>query len=133
MVRHTGATALGANPQAIAVATGAGCSAVLSLPLHTPDLIMMTGNHRFGDFFKVGGGPCLTFLALLRACVVLGFQGIVQTLIRGGTVITASETRAADARFDGKIARIDRSGIGRAQYRRDGKLVMPVAWIHIRL
>jgi len=72
-VTISAAIALGANPQAVAVATAIGCSSAFLTPIaHPVNLIMMgPGNHRFGDFFKVGGGlMLLTFLALLVGLVL---------------------------------------------------------------
>ena len=50
------AISLGANPQAIAVATAIGCSASFLTPLAHPVNVLMIGpaNYTFGDFFKVG-------------------------------------------------------------------------------
>lgn len=65
--------ALAVNPQAIAVATAIGCSAAFLTPIaHPVNLIMMgPGNHRFGDFFKVGSGlMLLTFTTLLIGLVL---------------------------------------------------------------
>ncbi len=59
---------LGANPQAIAVATALGCSASFLTPMaHPVNLIMMSpGNYRFGDFARVGVGLLIVvFLAML--------------------------------------------------------------------
>jgi uncharacterized protein with PhoU and TrkA domain len=64
---------LHADPHAIAVATAMGCSAAFLTPIaHPVNLIMMgPGNHRFGDFFKVGAGLMLVaFLALLLGMVL---------------------------------------------------------------
>jgi len=72
-VTISAAIALGVNTQAIAVATAIGCSAAFLTPIaHPVNLIMMgPGNHRFGDFFKVGGGlMILTFLTLLLGLVL---------------------------------------------------------------
>jgi di/tricarboxylate transporter len=72
-VAISAAIALGVNPQAIAVATAIGCSAAFLTPIaHPVNLIMMgPGNHRFGDFFKVGAGlMLLTFLTLLMGLVI---------------------------------------------------------------
>jgi di/tricarboxylate transporter len=72
-VTISAAIALGVNPQAIAVVTAIGCSAAFLTPIaHPVNLIMMgPGNHRFGDFFKVGGGlMLLTFLTLLVGLVL---------------------------------------------------------------
>jgi di/tricarboxylate transporter len=56
------------NPQAIAVAAALGCSAAFLTPVaHPVNLIVMgPGNHRFGDFSRVGAPlMALTFVALL--------------------------------------------------------------------
>jgi di/tricarboxylate transporter len=55
-VMISSALSLGANPQAIAVATAIGCSASFLTPMaHPVNILMMTpGSYRFGDFFKVG-------------------------------------------------------------------------------
>lgn len=59
---------IGANPQAVAVATAIGCSSSFLTPTsHPVNLIMMNpGNYRFPDFIRVGVGLFLgTFLVLL--------------------------------------------------------------------
>lgn len=64
---------LHASPQAIAVAAAIGCSAAFLTPIaHPVNLIMMgPGNHRFGDFFKVGAGLMLvTFLGLMLGMIL---------------------------------------------------------------
>lgn len=64
---------LGANPQAIAVASAIGCSASFLTPTaHPVNLIMMSpGNYRFGDFFRVGFWLLLvTFVTLLAGMVL---------------------------------------------------------------
>ncbi len=69
----TAAIHLHANPQAIAVATAIGCSAAFLTPIaHPVNLIMMgPGNHRFGDFFKVGAGLTLiVFFGLILGMVL---------------------------------------------------------------
>ena len=73
----TAAIALRANPQAIAVATAIGCSAAFLTPIaHPVNLIMMgPGNHRFGDFWKVGSGLMLVTFAMLMLGLIL-FWGL---------------------------------------------------------
>ncbi len=64
---------LGANPQAIAVATALGCSASFLTPMaHPVNLIVMSpGNYRFGDFARVGLGLLVVvFLAMLAGLLL---------------------------------------------------------------
>ncbi len=55
-VTISAAIQMGANPQAIAVATAIGCSASFLTPLaHPVNILMITpGNYSFGDFFRSG-------------------------------------------------------------------------------
>jgi di/tricarboxylate transporter len=71
------AIALRANPQAIAVATAIGCSAAFLTPIaHPVNLIMMgPGNHRFGDFWKVGAGLMLVTFAIMMLGLII-FWGL---------------------------------------------------------
>jgi len=70
---------LGANPQAIALATAIGCSASFLTPTsHPVNLIMMNpGNYRPADFLRMGAGLLvLTFLGLLLGLVLFWNQGM---------------------------------------------------------
>ncbi|MCC6148297.1 MAG: SLC13 family permease [Anaerolineaceae bacterium] len=67
-VTISAAISMGANPQAIAVATAIGCSASFLTPMAHPVNILMIApaNYRFKDFFHVGWPlTVLCFLALL--------------------------------------------------------------------
>ncbi len=62
------AISMGANPQAVAVATAIGCSASFLTPMAHPVNILMIApaGYRFKDFFRVGWPlTILSFLALL--------------------------------------------------------------------
>jgi di/tricarboxylate transporter len=64
---------IGANAQAIAVASAIGCSASFLTPTaHAVNVIMMNpGNYRFRDFARAGWGLMLvTFLALMAGMVL---------------------------------------------------------------
>ena len=124
---------INANAQAIAVAAAIGCSASFLTPFaHPVNLIMMSpGNYRFGDFFRVGAGlMVVVFLALLLGNeIILEFIGDrMKTLIKNGTLITASDTFQADILIeDEKISRI---GLGLEADSAQvvdaiGKLIMP--------
>lgn len=64
---------MGANAQAIAVATAIGCSASFLTPLaHPVNILMITpGNYRFGDFFRSGWLLTLVSFVMLLVGMVL--------------------------------------------------------------
>ncbi len=67
------AIAMGANPQAIAVATAIGCSASFLTPIAHPVNILMIApaNYSFKDFFRIGWPlTILSFAALLLGMVL---------------------------------------------------------------
>ncbi len=67
------ALSLNTNPQAVAVVTAIGCSAVFLTPLAHPVNILMMGpaNYRFGDFFKLGAGLTLVCFVTLMLGMTL--------------------------------------------------------------
>jgi di/tricarboxylate transporter len=64
---------MGANPQAIAVATATGCSTAFLTPMtHPVNLLMIApGNYRFSDFFRAGWPLTLLSFAMLLLGLVL--------------------------------------------------------------
>ncbi len=64
---------LGVSPQAIAVATAIGCSAMFLTPIAHPVNILMIepGNYTFGDFFRIGWGLTLVCFVMLLVGMVL--------------------------------------------------------------
>ena len=67
------ALAIGANPQAVAVATAIGCSASFFTPMAHPVNIMMIApaNYKFSDFFKVGWMLSLLSFGMLLVGLVV--------------------------------------------------------------
>ncbi len=64
---------MGANPQAVAIATAIGCSASFFTPIAHPVNILMIGpgNYTFGDFFRIGWRLTLVcFVCLLLGLVI---------------------------------------------------------------
>ena len=126
-VAISGALALDANPQAIAVATAIGCSAAFLTPIAHPvnQIMMGPGNHRFGDFFKVGGVlMLLTFLTLLigpRA--VLGIIGEIDADANPrrhrGHGHRNSCCRSANSGWENRLSRGWHGNTGGAEYRCD--------------
>ncbi len=72
-VTISAAISMGANPQAIAVATAIGCSASFLTPMaHPVNIIMIApGNYRFSDFMRIGWPlTILSFLMLIAGLVL---------------------------------------------------------------
>ena len=124
---------LNTNPHAIAVASAIGCSASFLTPIaHPVNLIMMgPGNYRFKDFFRVGIGLMVCGISSLadRHDLILATLGAsMTTLIKNGTLVTASDTYEADILIEGeKISRIGRNLDADSAQVIDatGKLIMP--------